>query len=101
MKLVRVEKENRGSFDRYIAPVYTRQWDVVLIDGADIVPRVDCAKAALRRIASDGLLVLDDAYRVEYAEVVSILQGWRRLQFWGLGPGRRGVTKTDVYISPR
>ena len=100
VQLVPVSKDDRASLERYIAPVRADQWDVVLVDGADAVQRSDCVKAACDHVRPGGLLVLDDAYRPDYAEVPAILQQWRRLPFWGLGPGRRGVTKTDVYVCP-
>jgi hypothetical protein len=55
----------------------------------------------LANVLPGGLLVLDDAYRPSYAPAREVLREWRRLEFWGLGPGRRGVTKTDIYMCPR
>ncbi len=77
-------------------------WDLILVDGlqTDRVSRVPCVHEAKALVRPGGLVVVDDAWRVEYQDVPSILEGFERWEFWGLGPGRQGVTKTDVYRRP-
>lgn len=60
---------------------------LVSVDGVD---RVACTMAALAAIAPDGVLLLDDAERPEYAPAHAALAaaGWRVVEFWGLAPGR-------------
>jgi hypothetical protein len=77
-------------------------WDAIFIDGAEmgILSRVACAKAAVNLVPPGGMIILDDSWRPIYAGVPELLRGYRRMEFWGLGPARVGATKTDVYIRP-
>jgi hypothetical protein len=74
-------------------------WDVVFVDGVDGNPpvRIECVRRAREMLTADGVIILDDAWRDEYAPVPKILKDFHRREFWGLGTSRWGVTKTDVY----
>jgi predicted O-methyltransferase YrrM len=80
-------------------------WDLILVDGEEKAgaTRLRCVEAARTAIASGGVIVLDDAWRHEYDAISGVLLGtsafgdFRREEFWGVGPARFGVTKTDVY----
>jgi len=74
-------------------------WDIVLIDGVDGTPsvRVECARYALTHLKPNGMIILDDSWRKSYSPVPQILEEYVRHEFWGLGPARLGVTKTDVW----
>jgi hypothetical protein len=74
-----------------------------MVDGAENswLSRVQC----LERVRALGpqvcrLLVLDDAWYPQYAGVPELFCDWQRLKLVGLGPSRRGVTQTDIYIPP-
>lgn len=76
-------------------------WDIVLVDGlyVDYTSRVDCILEAKGLLNNGGMIILDDSYFYEYVEVPQILKNFKRLEFWGLGPARLGLTKTDIYIN--
>lgn len=59
---------------------------LVCVDGED---RVRCVEAALPWLAPNGVLVLDDSERPEYAPALAALAaaGFRPIEFWGLAPG--------------
>ena len=86
---------------RYVDEVRSgAPWDAIFIDGLEMpwLGRVVCVKAAIDQIARGGMIVLDDAWRHEYDEVPGLMKGFTRREFWGLGPARLGITRTDVYI---
>ncbi|ACB75051.1 class I SAM-dependent methyltransferase [Opitutus terrae] len=59
--------------------------ELVSVDGAD---RVACIRRTIECLAPQGVVVLDDAERTEYAEAHRMLvrAGFRSLEFWGLAP---------------
>ena len=61
------------------------RFDVIVIDGRD---RVHCTKASLGALKTDGVIVFDNSDRTEYEEGYEFLRasGFRRLDFWGMGP---------------
>lgn len=60
--------------------------EFVSVDGLD---RVQCVQVAISHLAPGGVLVLDDAERLEYAAALAVLKnaGFRAVEFWGLAPG--------------
>lgn len=64
---------------------FGERFDVVVIDGRD---RVACAKNALPALKSAGVIVWDNSDRERYQEGFRFLrdQGFRRLDFSGMGP---------------
>ncbi len=72
---------------------------LVSVDGRD---RVRCIEAARPALASEGVLVLDDAERAEYEPAVRQLReaGFKAVEFWGLPPG--GILRkcTTVFYRP-
>jgi hypothetical protein len=84
------------------APLYIQSvleggpWDVVLVDGWN---REECLMQARETVRPGGLLLLDNANRLQYAHIPAVMRnGWERLPFRGLGPARTWVTQTDVYV---
>lgn len=69
---------------------------VVIVDG---LRRIECAAFSRSRLAADGVLVLDDAQLPEYEPVHADMRaaGFRRLDFWGLAPGRVEHRCTTVF----
>lgn len=63
-----------------------KKFNIIIVDGRD---RVNCCKQAISALADDGVIVLDDSERVEYAEVHTFLksQGFKYLPFSGIAPG--------------
>lgn len=76
------------------------EWEVrpqvVIVDG---LRRVECAAVARTRLAADGVLVLDDAQLPEYEPIHADMRtaGFRRLDFWGLAPGRVEHRCTTIF----
>lgn len=72
------------------------RFDVVVIDGRD---RVACARHTLAALKTAGVVVWDNADRAEYAEGYAILTsaGFKRLDFWGLGPVNGDAWCTAVF----
>jgi hypothetical protein len=60
-------------------------FDVVVVDG---MARVLSTWAAIRHFRKNGFIVFDNADRAEYAAAYDMLEaaGYRRIDFWGLGP---------------
>lgn len=60
-------------------------FDMVVIDG---MARVMSTWAAVRHFPRDGFIVFDNADREEYRAAYDLLDdaGYRRIDFWGLGP---------------
>lgn len=78
-------------------------YDIILVDGIDGEDgqknyRVECISKAKDYLNNEGIIILDDSWRNKYSAVPKILSDFARLEFWGLGPCRLGVTKTDIYI---
>jgi len=73
--------------------------DVILIDGLEDhetdARRPACFEHAERFIRPGGFIVLDDAWRYDHIMGKTRAKSVSRLQ--GPGPGRPGVTRTDVY----
>lgn len=60
-------------------------FDIIVIDGRD---RVNCTKYSFNQLKEDGVIIFDNSDRTEYAEAYNLLaeKGFRRLDFWGMGP---------------
>lgn len=99
----------RGAFehgqpDRFITSDYVRAlndfYDVIVIDGAEDWPdeilRPICFTRAQRYVKRGGIIVVDDAWR--YDGLIRDSAARSREMFQGVGPGRFGVTRTDVYF---
>jgi len=58
-----------------------------MIDGRD---RVNCALQGVGALKDDGVILWDNAERAEYQKGYNFLidQGFKRLDFWGMGPSR-------------
>jgi len=77
-------------------------WDIIVIDGHDRGrhSRIACARAIQPELlTAGGWVVLDDAWTPRYEQTIpGLLEPFNRRIFWGLGPCRWGMTRTDVYI---
>lgn len=60
-------------------------FDVIIIDGRE---RVDCAAHATGALKQGGIIIWDDTERDKYRRGYKYLEseGFRRLDFWGMGP---------------
>lgn len=64
---------------------YRDAFDILVIDGRD---RVGCARNGLGSLRAGGVIVWDNSDRDRYLPGYIVLQeaGFRRLDFWGMGP---------------
>lgn len=104
LRFIPAETRDSHAITKYIQSVEDgAPWDVIVIDGLEesYISRIDCIKKISGAVRKGGIAILDDSYRSEYKNVPNILHGWERKVFRGLGPGRLGVTQTDVYYAPQ
>jgi len=84
--------------DGYVREVLRggRQYEIVLIDG---FRRVDCTRVAVTALTEDGVLVFDNSEREKYRPALTLLaqQGFRRIDFDGLGPVNAYGWRTTVF----
>ena len=75
------------------------RYSIVLIDGRN---RVECCKAAVSKLKDDGVILLDDSHRPRYREGYDFVlaKGFKKLDFWGMGPGSIGLKCTTVFYRP-
>ena len=73
-------------------------FDIIIIDGID---RVNCAYGSINKLKKNGILVLDDSYRIEnpasdgsYKPIKLLVQGWEEHRF------RTNDRNTDYWIKP-
>jgi SAM-dependent methyltransferase len=75
-------------------------YDVIVIDGSEDWPntivRPTCFAHAERYVAVDGIIVVDDAWRYDNLITKNRAQFHKKCE--GTGPGRYGVTRTDIYF---
>jgi hypothetical protein len=86
------------SFERYARQIDSAPdlgLDIVLVDGR---ARPSCIQQALPKVASGGLLILDNADRSYYVQHVTGLDEFRQHVFSGQHPGLPSPGRTDVYV---
>jgi predicted O-methyltransferase YrrM len=78
---------------------YGRIFDIVVVDGRD---RVNCAKKSVLGLKPDGVVVWDNSDREEYREGYDFLSanGFRRVDFSGMGPINANGWMTSVFYRP-
>jgi hypothetical protein len=88
-----------GFFDTYVSAICdqsNRSLDLVIVDGR---ARVECVRAALPKIKSGGMLLLDDSDRPRYSEAFQLVGSPGR-QFRGLKPHEITVCETTIWEIP-
>lgn len=87
-----------GSYCRSIGD-HGQVFDIVVVDGRD---RVNCAKNAILGLKSDGVVIWDNSDREEYREGYDFLleNGFRRVDFSGMGPINANGWTTSVFYRP-
>lgn len=73
--------------------------DILVLDGRE---RVACCKASIDLLASEGTVIWDNADRSRYAEGYDLLndRGFKRLDFFGMGPLSNIPWLTTVFYRP-
>ena len=82
----------------YLKAVRQSIFDVIVVDGTEWTANVrpNCFRAAEEQIAPGGIIVVDDSWR--YRELGRANRAHGVNIFESVGPGRFGVTSTDVYF---
>lgn len=72
------------------------EYHLVLVDAID---RAACARAAVNRLLPTGVIVLDNAERLENREIYDFLEGlgFRSIDFEGMAPATSLVDRTTVF----
>jgi len=96
-KVARRGLDDEG-FTGYAAQIMHHKglFDIIIIDG---MARRLCTEFAVHKIASDGMIILDNSNRRDYDAAYDILceSGFRQIPFWGLVPGANFMTCTSVF----
>lgn len=103
LRYIPAETQEMSAIQAYVMSVHDGSpWDIINIDGLEesYLSRLTCLQEAKECFNDDGIIILDDAWRVEYRKAPQILESWRKMVFRGLGPSRWGVTQTDLYFRP-
>jgi hypothetical protein len=90
------------SFEAYVRQIDEfpdHSFDIISIDGR---ARPACLKHALRKVKSDGLIVLDNSDRAEYRRAMTLPPpSFHRVDFEGPCPYSTTFTKTSVWAGRR
>jgi predicted O-methyltransferase YrrM len=72
-----------------------QRFDVVIVDGRD---RVNCVQQSISCLSADGVILLDDSQRSEYAPGIEYARarGFKALDFEGLKPTGPDMHRTTV-----
>jgi hypothetical protein len=81
-----------------INPFGDETFDLVLVDGR---ARVGSAQAAIPKIKPSGFLMLDNSERADYGPIFKELQGWKRWDFYGIGPFELLMWQTTLWQKPK
>ncbi len=71
-------------------------YDLIIIDAEK---RIECLKASVEQLTENGVLILDDSERKEYADAFSFMRekGFKNLDFWGISPGYFNRKCTTIF----
>jgi predicted O-methyltransferase YrrM len=94
-----IELDRDGRYANAVA-AQREPFDVIVIDGRD---RVKCAEASLPALKPDGVIVWDNSDRPDYDAGYRFLleNGFKRLDFWGMGPINAYGWCTSVFYRPQ
>jgi SAM-dependent methyltransferase len=100
IKLQQFDFKNPHDFEHsdYLKAMTGAKFDVIVLDGAEEWTQVRpiCFQHAEWQVNPGGIIVVDDAWRYTMLRANSKAQ--KRQEFRSVGPGRPGVTSTDVYF---
>jgi tRNA A58 N-methylase Trm61 len=88
-----------GNYDTRIGE-FSNAFDIIIIDGRK---RIECAKNSIQALTSDGVIIWDNSDRDTYQEGYDFLinNGFKRLDFWGLGPINTYGWCTSIFYRPQ
>lgn len=100
LKLCPFDFKNPVDFQKsdYLNAIPNEALDVIVVDGSEEWTRIRpiCFEKAQTRVKKNGIIVVDDSWR--YPEIRQRHAAKRFETFQSVGPGRPGVTSTDVYF---
>jgi len=100
LKLCPFDFKNPVGFEKseYLHAMPDEEFDVIVVDGSEEWKRIRpiCFEKAERHVKKNGIIVVDDSWR--YQEIREKNRAKRFQIFRSVGPGRPGVTSTDVYF---
>jgi len=75
---------------------YDKEFDIIIIDGRN---RVKCCLNSLAALKDGGVIIWDNSDRERYNEGYSFLisNGFRKLDFWGMGPINSYAWCTSIF----
>jgi hypothetical protein len=64
---------------------FNTKFDIVIVDG---ILRAECSRVAPQFLSERGVIIVDDAERAAYKDLLGELtgKGFKRIDFWGLTP---------------
>lgn len=82
----------------YLNSIPDSRFDIIVVDGTEEAVRVrpTCFHHAESRIAPGGIIIVDDSWR--YLQLHSAHRAKSFRHFRSIGPGRPGVTSTDIFF---
>lgn len=94
-KLTHVES---NSSDQYIEPfkMGEEKFDIIIVDG---IFRNECLIESINRLTEQGIIILDDSERNDYAKGISFLvnASFKRIDFVGIAPGLLYSKTTTIF----
>ena len=86
------------SFERYVKTIDNfpdEYFDMVVVDGR---ARPSCIKRALKKVAPNGIILLDNSDRIYYlSETKYLLSDWKRIDFRGAVRGLAHFEQTSIF----
>jgi hypothetical protein len=84
-----------GSYQKEIVN-YDKVFDIIVIDGRE---RVACALNCLGALKDDGVIIFDNSDRIKYLKAYDFLisAGFKRIDFYGMGPISAHASCTSVF----
>lgn len=95
VKMIYCELVRGGDYSK--SAVTTEQkFNIIIVDGRD---RVNCCKESILSLTEDGIIVLDNSERPDYAEAFTFFKekGFKHLPFTGMSPGVTTFNRTSVF----
>ena len=82
-------------YERYILN-FQKEFDIIILDGRN---RVNCCMNCLDALKEDGIVIWDNSDRTKYSDGFDFLtsNGFRRIDFWGMGPIVPFATCTSLF----
>lgn len=98
IKMIQCDLVRGGEYCKSAATT-GKKFHIIIVDGRD---RVNCCKQAIQSLTEDGVVVLDDSERTEYAEALIFLKdnGFKHLPFTGMAPGVITSKRTSIFYKP-